>query len=809
MLESIRRDTAYALRALARSPVFTAVAILSVAIGVGSTSAIVSIGNALLFKPAPGISQPHRLVNLGSAEASRSGFDNFSYPDFLDYRAAKSLAALSAIRFEPIEVSLAGPNGGEHVTAGLASGNLFDVLRTRPEVGRFFLAEEDGTPGANAAVVLSHRFWSERFAADRDLIGRNVTLNARSFTVVGVAPPGLRGPTIVAPDMWVTVAGSTLLRYHESLLSSRESVWLMGIGRLADGATIESAQAELSAIAARIARDFPDGRSRNFVRVVPASGLPGDATLEVVGFMGMLLAIAALVLAVASTNVAGMLLARATVRQREIAVRLALGASRRQLVRQLVTESVLLFLAAGAAGIVLANWMVGAVMALTPKLPFPVEIDSGIDWRVLSIAFLVSLVTGLVTGVVPALQSTRPDLVPALKSEGGGAGRRQKLRSALLVSQLALSMLLLIVGGLFGRALVRARAIDTGFDPRGLHIASLDLGLANYDSTRGVQFATTLLDQVRALPNVESATLSAMIPLSGGGMGLGAVEVSGITTPEGGWRLDWNVVTPGYFGTMGIPLVGGRDFTTADRSGAAPVAIMNQHFAEELWPGQDPIGRTFRTNDRVVTVIGIARDSKYRELSETPRSFLYVPLAQNYMSRTSVIARTTGGVSPAGEIRRAVTALDRNLPILNQVSFEAHAATSLFPQRIAVYIAGSLGGIAVLLALLGIYGVTSFSVAQRTREFGVRAALGADRRRVVSMVLRQGLALAGLGVAIGATAGLIVAKLLSSLLYGVDATDGVAFVGAGALLTVAALAASWLPARRAAAVDPVIALRAE
>ena len=807
MLDTIRRDAAYAARALARSPVFTLVAVLSVAIGVGATTAIVTIGNALLFKPAPGIGNPEQLVNLGSSQEG-SGFDNFSYPNFLDYRSARSLSGLSAIRFEPIELSLAGPDGGEHVGAGLASGNLFEVLQIRSAVGRFFLPEEDDVPGANPAVVLSHKFWSERFSADPGIVGRTVTLNARPFTVVGVAPAGFHGPMVIAPDMWVTISASTLLAYPESLLRSRTSVWIMGIGRLAPGVTIGAAQAELSAIARRIAIDYPSDQQRKHVRVLPASVFPGNQSV-IGGFVGMLLAIAGLVLAVASTNVAGMLLARATTRQREIAVRLALGASRAQLVRQLVTESLLLFLAAGAAGLVLANWLVGALMALVPKLPVPVMLDPGIDWRVLAIALAVSLATGLVTGVIPALQATRPDLVPALKSDGGGSGQRHRLRGALLVSQIAFSMLLLIVGGLFGRALVRAKGIDPGFDPRRLHIASLDLRLGNYDSTNGVAFAGTLLESVRSLPGVESAALSAMIPLSGGGMGLGGVQVEGVTPPTGGWRVDWNVITPGYFGTMRIPVLRGRDFTDADRRGSAPVAIMNEHFAGQIWPGQDPLGRTFRNGNTLITVVGIARDGKYRSLGESGRNYLYVPLAQNYIERTSIFMRTATGASPATDVRRLLANLDRNLPILSQQSFESHAATSLFPQRVAVYVAGSLGGVALLLALLGIYGVTAFSVAQRTREIGVRVALGADHRRVVSMVLRQGLGLAGVGVLIGAALGVVVTRLLSALLYGVGATDSIAFLGAGGLLAFAALVASWVPAMRAAAVDPVIALRAE
>jgi predicted permease len=810
MLESVRRDAAFALRGLSKSPVFTLVAVLSVAIGIGATTAIVTLGNALLFKPAPGVGEPDRVVNVGSTR-NGSGFDNFSYPAFLEYRSAESLSGLASIRLEPLPLSLVGPSGGEPVRAGVASGNLFEVLRARPSVGRFFAPDEDAAPGANPAVVLSHRFWRDRFNREPAIVGRNITLNAQPFAVVGVAAEGFHGPLVVAPDMWVTVMGSTLVGFEESMLRQRNAVWTMGVGRLAPTASVDAAQAELSAIAARLEAENPDTARNEGVRVEASSIFPGQMRLVIGGFMSMLLVIAGLVLVVASTNVAGMLLARATVRQREIAVRLALGASRAQLVRQLVTESLVLFLAAGVAGVVLAKWLVAGLLTLAPRLPFPIAIDPGLDWRVLAIAFAVSLATGIASGVVPALQSTRPDLVPALKSEGGGAGRRHRLRSALLVAQIAFSMLLLIIGGLFGRALVRARAIDPGFEPRGLHIAQMDLQLANYDSTRGRGFARVVLERSATLPGVESAALSAVLPLSGGGMGLGGVSVDGVTPPDAlrGWEMDWNIVSPGYFGTMRIPLVRGRDFSDADRAGNTLVAILNETFVKALWPGQDPLGRSFRNGDRVITVIGVARDSKYRSLGESPRNFVYVPIAQNYMTRTKLLVRVRNEASPAAAVRRLVADLDPNLPILSQESFETHAAASLFPQHVALYVSGTLGGVALLLALLGIYGVTAFSVAQRTREIGVRVALGAERASVVSMVLRQGLVLAGIGVLIGSAVGLAVTRLIGALLYGVGATDGLAFIGAAAALGVAALAASVVPAMRAAAVDPVVALRAE
>jgi predicted permease len=377
------------------------------------------------------------------------------------------------------------------------------------------------------------------------------------------------------------------------------------------------------------------------------------------------------------------------------------------------------------------------------------------------------------------------------------------------VAQIAFSMLLLIVAGLFTRTLLHARNIDAGFDARGVSITSLDLGLARYDTARGPALSAALLERARTLPQVKSAALSAMLPLEGGGMGLGDVNVDGRTGGERGWREDWDIVTPAYFQTMGIPIVAGRAFTDADRRGAPDVAILNETFAATLWPGADPIGKTFKNGDRTVTVVGIAKNAKYRSLGEGPRNFVYVPHAQRYTGRMHLLVKTEGSAPLASAIRLSVAALDRNLPILDQRTMEEHAATSLFPQRIALWVAASLGGVALLLALLGIYGVTAYSVTQRTREIGVRVALGAQRAHVLGLVLKQGVVLAGVGVAIGAVAALGITRLLQSLLYGIAPTDLVAFGGAATLLAAAALAASWVPARRAARVDPVIALRSE
>ena len=811
MLDASRQDSRYAARALARSPLFTITAVLSVAIGVGATTAIVTLADTLLLRPPPGIGAPDRLVTIGRTQ-NGEGFDNMSYPNFADYRAGtRTLSGMAALQMEPRSLSLAGPDGGEPIQGNVVSGNFFEVLQARPAFGRFFAPEEDQTPSTHPVAVLSHDFWRERFGADSAIVGQRIVLNGSSFTVVGVAAEGFRGPFVVTADLWVPMMSVPLVGGSESLLSGRQNVWLIAIGRLAQDASLNAAQSELSAISHSLEQTYPEANRGRGVRVMAASALPGEMRTIVGGFMALLFAVAGLVLLIAGTNVAGMLLARAASRQREIAVRLALGATRRRLVTQLVTESLMLFILAGIAGVVLAHWFVAGLMAFLPQLPVQLALDPSIDARVLAFALGISVVGGILAGMMPALQATRPALAPALRSDTAGGGRRLRLRSALLVAQIAFSMLLLIVAGLFARALVHARSIDPGFDPRNVYITSLDLRLANYEKDRGVPLAATLRERASHLPGVRSAALSAMLPLDGGGLGLGRIEVPGTTPPsaERGWDADWNVITPGYFETLRIPVVRGRDFTDADREGAVDVAIVNETFAKRLWPDADPIGKTFRNESRTVTVVGVARDAKYRTLGETARNFVYVPLAQRYFTRTTLLVRTAPDAPVAAPIRQLVAELDPALPILNARSLEEHASMSLFPQRIALYTAGSLGGVALLLALLGIYGVTAYGVAQRTREIGVRMALGAPRGNVLALVLRQGVVLAGMGVGVGAVIAFGATRLLGALLYGVPATDVTAFLGAAVLLVIAAIAASWVPARRAAAVDPVVALRAE
>ncbi|RPJ60292.1 MAG: FtsX-like permease family protein, partial [Acidobacteria bacterium] len=548
---------------------------------------------------------------------------------------------------------------------------------------------------------------------------------------------------------------------------------------------------------------------------LPSSRFPASLGTAVAGFLTLLLVLVGLVLLVACVNLAGLMLARATSRRREIGVRLALGASRGLIVRQLVIESMLLFAAGGLSGVILALWWRGLLAKLVPALPLPVSVDLPLDYRVLGFSLAVSMVAGLVTGLVPALQATRPALTGALRLDrSAGEGRSAGARRILVAAQVALSMLLVVAAGLMARALDKAGRIDPGFELAGVEVASLDLTLAGLDEASGRAFADRLLERVTALPGVVSASLAADLPLDGGGMGLGGVRPADRALPDGrSVSLDWNVVTPAYHRTLGIRLAAGRTFDAGDRTGQAAVAIVNETLARRLWPGESAVGKRLIAGgpaDEVdLEVVGVAHDLKYRSLGEQPRPFVYVPLAQRWMPRFSLIVRRDRDASVIPDVRAIVRALDPHLPIVNSQALTSYVAIGLLPQRVAFAVASCLGMVGLFLAAIGIYGVTAYSVTRRTREIGLRMALGATQGEVVRLVVGQGIGMAAAGVVFGVGLGLAGGQALRGLLYGIGPADPITYLGAASLFTLVALAATGGPARRAARVEPAVALRSE
>jgi predicted permease len=810
MSSSVVQDLRYAARQLARSRAYTLVAVLSLAVGIGATTTVFSVANGLLLRPRPGIDE-RGLVDVGRTDDG-AGFDNFSYPNFLDYREGSRnvLVDLAAYSMEPDPVGFAGSGDTVRIYSQPVSGNFFDLLGVRPQAGRFFLPGEDQVPQRNLVVVASDRFWRDHLDGAREAIGRELLLNGRAFTLVGIAPAGFQGPVAIAPDVWMPIHAAA----EQRLLDSRASVWLIGIGRLRPGMTLARANAALRVMAARIREAHPVENRGQGLTALPSSRFPAMLGTAVSRFLSLLLAFVLLVLVVACVNLAGLMLARATARRREIGIRLALGAARGRIVRQLVTEALLVFAVGGAAGVLFAVWWRGLLVALIPALPVPVLFDLPLDVRVLGFALALTLAAGLLTALVPALQATRPGLVHAIR-DGMSPGRPSSLRgrNALVIAQVALSMLLVVAAGLMARAMEQAARIDPGFDPEHVEVAALDLTLAGLDEAGSRAFASDLLARVTALSGVDSASLAVDLLLDGSGFGLGGVRAAG--DPQGrDIDPDWNIVTPAYHDTLRIHLAAGRWFDGRDREGALPVAIVNETLARRLWPGQSAVGQRLISGEPsdpvALEVVGVERDLKYRSLGEAPRPFVYVPLAQRWTPRFSlVVRRDPGRSSVIPDVRAIVRALDPRLPIVEARPLASYVAIGLLPQRVAFAVAASLGGVGLFLAAIGIYGVTAYSVARRTREIGIRMALGAGRGAVVRLVLGQGIRLAAIGIALGGALALAGGQAVRSLLYGIGPADPLTYAGAGLLFALVAIAASGGPTRRAVRVDPAAALRNE
>jgi predicted permease len=817
MFESVRQDIRIAARLLRKSPVFTLTAALSIAIGIGANTAIFSLVNALLFKGRPGLAEPGRLVDVGRTQ-SGGGFDNTSYPNYRDLRdQVQAFQDLAAFRLEPVAMGLrdeAARGDAERVYVATVTGNFFDVLGSRAAAGRLLSEEDDRRGNERVTVVLSEGYWLRKYGRDPGAIGRRVVLNGVDAAIVGVAERGFRGTSFVAPDAWIAAGTVPLLNRGRSnrLLEERRAVWLLLVGRLASGATLGQANAQLGAVASRLEQAHPDSNKNMGWRAVPSSRLPQPAQAPVLGFLGVLMVIVALVLAIACANLAGVLLARAVTRRRELTVRLAIGASRGRLARQLITETLLIFALGCAGGLLISQWLVQGLEAAWSAVPFPLELDVRPDGRVLLFAIGVTLASGILSGLVPALHAVRTDLAAGLKDEAAGFGmRRLRLRGALLVAQVALSCLLFFTAAMFARSLQHASRIDPGFDARNVEVVTLDFAMGGYRDEAGVAVGERLLDRARQIPGVTSAALTRVVSLTGHGFGLGSLHRPGHA--EQAFGPDWNIVSPDYFETLRIAILRGRPFTTADRPGAPRAIIVNETVAARLWPGEDPIGQRLVNGgpdgELELTVVGVARNGMYRYLGEAPRDAVYVPFAQSFHEEMSLLVRSADARAAAPALRAAVRELDPNLPVIRVERLEQATAIGLIPHRIAAALAGALGLIGLLLAAVGIYGVTAFAVANRTREIGVRVALGAARAQVLRLVLSQGLALAAAGTGIGIVLGLGSAFLLSRFLFGVAPTDLVT-IGVAALVFVSVSAvASYVPARAASTIDPLIALRAE
>ena len=816
MIDTWIHDVRFALRLLARSPLFTATAALSLAIGIGANATIFSVGSALLLRPMPGLANADRLVDIGRSSPGAE-FDTVSYPNYADIRdRMTTVSGVFAHLIEPTPMSLGGSGDAERVYGALVSGNYFSILGTLPASGRLLRPEDDRVGAGNPVTVLSYDLWTRRFASDPQIVGRTVSINGYPFTVIGIAPRGFQGTTVIKGDLWVPLSTLTqaMPDHRDTLFTSRRATWLFMGGRLKDGVSVVQATSELDAIGAALQQEHSDTNEQMTFRAAPLSVFPG-MTKVMAGFIALLMGIVTLLLMIACVNLAGMLLARGASRTREIAVRIAIGAGPGRVARQLLTETAVLFALGGVAGLVLSRWLTSLLLALLPQLPVPLSVEITTDWRVVLFTAMASLVAAVLCGLAPAMQARKTSLVASLKSDAlDGRPARLRLRNVFVVGQVTMSIVLVVAAGLFMRALERAASTPTGFDQRNVEVVSFDLALGRLTADTGRQFARELVERTTALPGVASVTLAADLPLDGGRMGFGSVRLPGTAGREQDPAIsaDWNIVAPGFFRTLGIRLVRGRDFAPQDSRGAPLVAIVNEAFARAAWPGQDPVGREVETDTGdglyPTTVIGVAGDARFMSVAQAAEPYIYVPLAQLYQGRIHLVVKTHGR-SVLAEVRSLVRTMNPNLPVTEALPLSDITALGTIPQRIAAAIAGTLGVVGLLLAAMGIYGVTSYAVSRRTREIGIRMALGAESGDVLRLLLKQGAILAGAGVALGLVIAAAGSQLVQSLLYGINGLDPITFLIAGLLFVSVALSATYLPARRALAVDPMSALRNE
>jgi predicted permease len=819
---TLLQDIRYGFRMLWKSPGFTAVAVIMLALGIGANSAIFSGVSAFILRPLP-VEQPDRIVRLFEIYGDDNSYNDFSYPDYVDYRdQAQSFEGIFGYRM--VQAALSNNEQNDLIWGELVSGNYFDVLHVRPTLGRAFLPEEDKAPGSHPVVVLGHSLWQRRFASDPKLVGQTVNLNGQAYTVIGIAPPEFMGTKFaLSMDFWVPMMmQAQIMRGDNARLERRGDHWFGLMGRLKSGVTPEQAATELTTIAQRLEQAYPGDREKN-VRVITNIETEGRFEEEsgtVRLGAGLALGLIGVVLLIACANVANLLLARAVTRRKEIGIRLALGASRIRLIRQLLTESMMLSVMGGILGLLLAFWITDWMMSFIPVLPYTFSFTFSPDWRALSFTLIISLLTGVVFGLAPALQASNPDVVPVLKGETlapkAGRFRSFTLRNALVISQIALSLVVLVCGALLVRSASHAQAIDPGFTTDNVLVLSVNPSLLGYTDEQGKQFYKQLVERVESLPGVQSASVASLLPLGDSASSRGPVLPEGQEEPppgsEGGTVLT-NFVGPKHFETLRIPLLQGRDFTLRDEMGAPGVIIITETLARRLWPGQEAVGKRLRigkSDAPYLEVIGVAKDGKYRSIGEKPRPYMYLPMMQSYRPAMTLVVRTAG--DPTGivsAVRHEVQSLEARLPVYDIKTMKEHMTYALWATDMGAKLSTAFGLLALLLAATGLYSVMAYSVSQRTKEIGIRMALGAQASDVLKLVTKQGMALALIGVAIGLAGAFVATRILSSLLYGVGVNDAVTFIGIPLLLAVVALVACYIPARRATKVDPMVALRYE
>jgi len=814
------RNLRYAVRRMGQSPGFTATAIVSLAIGIGANTAIFSLVNATILRDMP-VESPDELVEIYTSVRDFR-YNVLSYPNFRDVRdnSADVFEAISVSGFAFPSIDRDG--GIEAVPAETVSGQYFPLLGVQPEIGRLLGPDDDVAQGAHAVAVLSYGYWQRAFGGDRGVVGEPLRINGMEYEIVGVAPEWYTGNVrALNPELFLPVMMINQLQPGLSdRLEQRGSSWLFGKGRLKDGVTLQQAQGRLDVIAADLKQTYPDNWESDDAFLVYATNdivmwPPIDRFLVPAAavFMGLV----GLVLMVACANLASFLLARAMDRQKEIAIRLALGATRRSIVGQLLTETVVLSMCGGAAGIGVSVWLLKLLFAIDLPLPLPLTLDVAPDAAVLTFSLAVSVAAGLFFGVAPALQGSRGDVASTLKEGGSGANRprRVSLRNALVVSQVAFSLVLLVAAGLFVRSARATQSIDPGFGNEPAGVLTIVMPGTRYNAEQGRQFIRGLRQRFLQIPGVDSVGIIDNLHLTLTSTNFMSINVDGVEPPAGGngHVADRATVDPELFDTIGVEILRGRNFNDGDSEDSAPVAIVSEALEERFWPGESAVGRVLRQprEDRPdLTIIGVARDAKIRTIAEAPRSFVYLPFSQDYTAFVTVVARTAGNAeATARDMLVAGRELNPELMVFETKTMARHIGVQLLPARLAAVVLTAFAALTLVLASIGLYGVVSYAVAQRTREVGIRISLGAEYGDMVKMLTAGGMKLVLVGGVIGLGLSVLVGRVMSTLLYGVGALDPVTFIAVPAVLMGVAFLAAYIPARRASRVDPVIALRTE
>lgn len=823
---TIWQDVRYALRMLTKNLAFSSVAILSLALGIGANTTIFTVVNAILLNPLP-VKDVARVVELDTVDTkTRVTSANtvklgMSYPNFQDYAKQTQVFSTASCLVGPLPLTWSGGAEPRQIQGQMVSASYFDLLGLRPAAGRFFLPDEDTKPGGNNVAVLSYALWTNKFGANPAQIGQTLTLNATPYTVIGVAPPGFKGTFtfLNAEEVWIPVSmyPQVLAGFFKDNFNDRRFLATTAYARLKDGVSITSAEASLKTVASSLEAAFPKDNAGRSVALTPladaAAGVNQRGQFTLAG--GLMMGIVGLVLLIACVNLANLLLAQAASREKEIGVRAAMGASRGRVIQQLLTESMVLAFLSALAGLAIAYAGRSILWSFRPPFIRDSDLDLGFDSHVLLFTLSVALLTAILIGIVPAFKAARPNLTEVLKVGGRGntvGWASSPFRSMLVVTEIALALVALVGAGLFIRSMQNAQRIDPGFESTNLFMFNFDLGALHYDEGHGQQFFRAAVERAKASPGVESVTIADNPPLIGGFARTifpeGQDEASGYR----GTLTQLNDITPTYFQTLRIPMVSGREFNDGDRAATNPVAIANEAMAKQFWPNENAVGKRFHFfgDPTLREVVGVVRNTVVNNIGEEPQPLAYLPLTQNYSPAATLQVRTSGHPEALiSTVRAQVQSLDNNLALTNVQTIGELIGQGLWAPRMGAALLAVFGGIALILAVIGVYGVLSYSVNQQTREIGIRMAMGAQTTGVLRLIVGQGMRLAAAGLALGLLVAFVAMRLLGSLLFGVSAHDPLTFASVSTVLAVAAVLACYIPARRATKVDPIIALRYE